>query len=77
MAKESKGKKIGRNINHQSKVYYATDRLRRNRKRAMRRHLRRNPGDFRTATLYEERFGEKVVSLGLSGKGRRLLKRKK
>lgn len=56
------------------RAYYSTALWERNRKRAMRRHIRSNPGDFRAHTLYEQRYGGKVKDLGLSSKGRSLLK---
>lgn len=71
----AKGRKIGRNKKHQAQIYESTDRWERNRKRAMRRHLRDNPGDFSSAAIYEKRYGK--LQIKYSSKGRRLMKSKK
>lgn len=75
MADGGKNKKYGSNVDS-CKIYQATDRWNKNRKRAMRRHIRANPGDFHAHTLYEKRYGGKVKDLGVSSKGRRLLERR-
>lgn len=69
----AKGRKIGRNTKHQATIYAATDRWNKNRKRAMRRHLRSNPHDVLAIELFRKRYGA-TENIGLSGKGRRLLK---
>lgn len=71
---KAKGRKIGRNIKHQASVYAAMGRYERNRKRALRRHLRDHPFDMANAAIYTNRYG-KVADIGYSGRGRRRLKR--
>lgn len=71
---KAKGRKIGRNKKHQAQIYESTDRWNKNRKRAMRRHLRSNPGDFSSAAIYEKRYGK--IQIKYSNKGRRLMKSK-
>jgi hypothetical protein len=74
-AKKAKGRKIGRNRKHQATVYAAQMRDERNRKRRMRRHLRRNPQDTRGAEDYVKQFGGKLFDWGLDGHGRKLNER--
>jgi hypothetical protein len=71
---KAKGRKIGRNKKHQAALYKSGDRWEKNRKRAMRRHVRDNPLDADAAAQYEKRYG-KVQPLGLSARGKKLAKR--
>lgn len=71
---KAKGRKIGRNKKHQATLYKSGDRWEKNRKRAMRRHVRDNPSDSFAAAEYEKRYG-KVQSIGISARGKKLIKR--
>lgn len=77
MSKQKSGggaRKIGRNKAHQAVIYAREGRWDSNRERAMRQHLRDNPHDTKTAAEFEKRYG-KVQSLGLSCRGKKLVKR--
>ena len=66
----AKGRKIGRNKKHQAGIYRSTDRLEKNRKRRLRRHLRNHPLDVPTAALFDRDCGG-LQSIGSSGRARR------
>lgn len=71
---KAKGRKIGRNKKHQATLYKSGDRWEKNRKRAMRRHLRDNPNDEAVRAEFEKRYGS-AVSQGISTHGKHKLKR--
>lgn len=72
--KSGGARKIGRNKRHQATLYVSGDRWNKNRKRAMRRHLRSHPFDKSTSSAFEQRYG-KVESIGLTALGKRRLHR--
>lgn len=74
MAKEGKKqRKFGRNSDY-CKTYKMAGVEDKNRKRKMRRHLRRNPGDLQSANRFETAFG-KVADIGLVARGYDLARR--
>lgn len=74
MAKEGKKqRKFGRNADY-CKTYSMAGVEDKNRKRKMRRHLRRNPGDVQSKNRYEQSYG-KVADIGLVERGYELARR--
>lgn len=65
-----KQRKFGRNADY-CKTYSMAGIEEKNRKRRMRRHLRRNPLDLQNAKRYEQTYG-KVVDIGLTSRGQYL-----
>jgi GrpB-like predicted nucleotidyltransferase (UPF0157 family) len=55
--KSGGGRKLGRGKHHQASIYKGEGRWDKNRKRAMRRHLRKNPEDQQNLQAYEQRYG--------------------
>lgn len=76
MGKQKEGKKqrkFGRNTDY-CKTYSMAGVEDKNRRRKMRRHMRRNPGDLQNKTRFESTFG-KVVDVGLASRGYKLARR--
>lgn len=68
-----KQRKFGRNSDY-CKTYAMAGVEEKNRKRKMRFHLRRNPGDLQAVNRFEQTFG-KVADIGLVSRGYDLARR--
>lgn len=72
--KGGKNRKYGR-MEKWCAVYESSGRAEKNRKRRMQYHLRRNPGDQKAISRYEQTFGN-ASSVGLAAKGRKIARRR-